>query len=244
MDGRWSQGQTVPAGSSSSSSCTTCGSPTGDVSDPEVYVEEPLVSSRSTSTTPTPWSSSPLPSSSSFKAGSKGPQVKGSSFKTALSALAKLGEESKEFHGWVKLILAEAKKTSSDKHMWGGWLATMVPKLHDDVMRCRYDSSSSSPLCSYLLLTSSSSISSSRSISSSSIHSSSSSICSRSINSSSIHSSSSSIRRSSFSISKDLQSSLHIQFLVQHQPLWVPAKLSLHMPRALITVQTWVSWQI
>ncbi len=109
--------------------CTTCGSPPDDVSDPEVDNEELLVSSRSTSTTPTPWSDSPPPSSSTSKVGSKGPQVKSSSFKTALSALGKHAKESKDLQGWVELILAEAKKTSPDKHMWGGWLATMVPKL-------------------------------------------------------------------------------------------------------------------
>ncbi len=93
---------------------------TDDVSDPEVDDEEPLVSSRSTSATPTPQYVSPPPASSTCKAGSKGPHVKSSSFQTALSALEKHAEESKELQGQVELILTEAKKTSSDNHMWGG----------------------------------------------------------------------------------------------------------------------------
>ncbi len=95
--------------------------------DPEVDDEEPLVSSRSISTTPTSRSSSPPPSSSTSNAGSKGPQIKSSSFKTALSALEKCAEESKELQGWVDIILALAKQALSDKHFWAGCLATMVP---------------------------------------------------------------------------------------------------------------------
>ncbi len=88
-------------------------------------------SSHSHSTTPTPRSGSPQPSSSSasfsaFKAKSSTPS---SFYKTALSVLERRAEESRELQELVQMILDEAKKTYSDKHMWGGWLAMMVPWL-------------------------------------------------------------------------------------------------------------------
>ncbi len=94
------------------------------------YDEDPGAS-RSTSVRPTSWPSTQPPSTSTSKAGSKGPNIKSSFYKSALDTLEKRVEEFGERQGRVEMILTETQPDSSAKNMWGRWLPSMVRQLND-----------------------------------------------------------------------------------------------------------------